>query len=507
MRRLGLGLASCAAVALTVLLLSQSDGEGSPHARAGLKPGVLVRVDPTQRSYRFRPGAVGLSIETLQISSGAVSPHDQSLVALMRRLGPATLRIGGNSADRSWWAGDGKAKPIWATNTVTPDDLSRLRGLLDATNWQAILTVNLGHFEPQRAADEARSATAILGPRLRAVEVGNEPNAYGTSVEKLRPPSYNVDDYLRELSAYQTQILEQAPSVRFAGPDLSFSPSSHTWLPRIAEVSPSPFSEITHHYYPTSYNLPRGPCKRTPNPSAQDLLGPAAREYENTLLGRVAAAGALAHRPTRISETNTTSSCNTGGGPNTSPVFASALWALDWTLRAASSGVSGINFHGRLSGCLPTSFSPICAPRGQPSPQPVPVARPEYYGLLAARELEGGRFVPVTLQGPVASRGDLTAYATERADGTLKVAIDDLSPHTGASLVAIAAPGYASGSMSRLAAPSIHATRRVTYGHATIGAGGADRPGSTPLRHEDGAFYLRSPAGSAQILTLTPAPG
>jgi hypothetical protein len=504
MRRLGVGLASCAVLAVAVLLLTQGDGEGSSYTRDRARPALVVRVDPAQRSYRFRPGAVGLSLETRQLSSEVLSWREHPLVALMRRLGPATLRIGGNSTDRSWWTSGEKPKPDWATNTVTPADLRRLRGLLDAVNWQAILTVNLGHFEPQRAASEARSAAAILGTRLRAIEVGNEPNAFGTSVERLRPPSYSVEDYLRELSAYQTQILTKAPAVRFSGPDLTFSPSSHTWLPRIAEVRPPPFDEITHHYYPTAYNLPEGPCKRTPNPLARELLAPETREYENILLSRVATAGALAHRPTRVSETNTTSSCNAGGGPNTSPVFASALWALDWTLRAASSGVSEINFHGRFAGCLSNSFSPICAPRGGPSPHPV--ARPEYYGLLAARELEGGRFVSVKLQGPKAARGELTAYATERADDTLTMAIDNFSPR-GATPVAITAPGYTSGSARRLDAPSIHAKRRVTFGHVTIGGGGPDRPRSTPLRREGDTFYLRSPASSAQIVTLTPASG
>ncbi len=502
MRRAGVWFATCAVLIIAMLMLVEGSGKGS-QAPKHRDPGLSVRVNPSQQSYYFRRGAVGLSIETSQLSSHILSPRVHSLVALMRQLGPATLRIGGNSADRSWWTSDGESRPDWATSTVTPADLGRLRRLLDAANWQTIFTVNLGHFEPQRAASEARAAAAILGPRLHSIEIGNEPNAFGTSVEKLRPPSYSVTDYLRELGVYQASIRKAAPNVKLSGPDLSSAPSSHIWLPQIASQQPSPFDEITHHYYPTAYNLPEGPCQRTPNPTAQELLTPKVREYENTFLERVTSAGAIAHRPTRISETNTTSSCNTAGGPDTSPVFASALWALDWTLRAASVGVSGINFHGNITHCYPYSFSPICASRGERSSHLI--ARPEYYGLLAARELEGGRLMSVTFGGPGAATGEITGYATKRSDGTLTVVIDNFIPR-GATRVAIEAPGYAVASSRMLSAPSIHATRRVTFGHAVVRAGSLHSQ-STPLRKKGGTFQLISPSDSAQIITLTAPPG
>jgi hypothetical protein len=499
--RLGRALFACAVLAIAGLAVAL--GESGSHA-APSGQALWVRISPDRQSHTFRRGAIGLSIEASQLSSEVIGSQERSLVALLQRLGPATLRVGGNSADRAWWTAGSEAKPDWATSTVTPANLERLRALLDAAGWQAVLTVNLGHFEPRRAASEAQAAARILGPRLRAIEIGNEPNGFGSPVKKLRPPTYGVDDYLRELNSYRTSIAAAVPGVSFAGPDLSFAPSSHTWLPAIAAMGVSPFGEFTHHYYPTAYNLPDGHCKSTPYPTARDLLAPSVRESEDVLIGRLTAAGKDAHIPAVVSETNTTASCNTAGGPDTSPVFASALWALDWTLRATSAGVSSLNFHGKFGPCSTYSFSPICIPRGSQLENPVP--RPVYSGLLAATYLEGGRFVRVSIGGERAAGGEVTAYATRHRDGRVTLAVVDFLPR-GRTSTAIFARGFASASTRLLRAPSIHAKNRIRFGGRAIGAAEAARPPAAPLQRRGGSFRLAVPAGSAQIVTLRPAGG
>ena len=123
----------------------------------------------------------------------------------MRLLGPSVLRVGGNSVDLSWWTSNGEPPPPWATSTVTPADLSALRGLLTATGWRVLLGVNLGHFEPSRAVDEARYAKRILGKSLLGIEIGNEPDDFGKK-PKLRAPTYSVGEYLQEADAYSQAL-------------------------------------------------------------------------------------------------------------------------------------------------------------------------------------------------------------------------------------------------------------------------------------------------------------
>jgi hypothetical protein len=487
-------------------------------ATVPLAPTVKLRVDTSRPGSEFAPGTVGLSTETRELSTGQLSAAHYSLVRLMRLLGPALLRIGGNSVDSSWWTSSGEPPPSWATSTVTPADLSALHGLLATTGWQVLLGVDLGHFEPARAADEARYARQILGTSLLGVEIGNEPSGYGRKKDSLRPPTYGVAEYLREVDAYRQALGAAAPGVAVYGPALS---QESPWLTEFGAAE-SVFSQITQHYYPASTcpsppsgssgttrspespGLPgEAPVSTTELPTAAGLLSPAVRQEEDELIQMLVQAGAVAHRPVRVGETND-SAC--GGTPSVSPVFASALWALDWSLRAASGGVRGLNFHGNLGVCGPNAQSPICAPGAGAAADGDVVARPEYYGLLAARQLEGGRFVPTRIfahgssgHGPPP---DLTSWATLAPGGKLRIAIDNLAAAGLAQPVSISVPGYGAGAEEMLSGPSALAKNGIALGAARVSAAGQWRPRPVSLSSAHGAVRVVVPPTGAAIVTL-----
>ncbi len=455
---------------------------------------LILTVVPTHRKRQFALGAVGLSIETNQLATHNLNASSKSLVKLMRQLGPGILRIGGDSLDYSWWTGGHEGRPAWATSVVTPSDLIDLRRLLKITGWRAILGVDLGHFEPGRAADEARVAERLLSSRLLGFEIGNEPDAYSTDQVHLRPRSYNASNYLEELASYSAAMGASVPGVSLYGPEVS----SQAWLTTIASDKAVSLAAITRHYYPTSYSVPNGVCEATSVPTALDLLSPEVREQEDAVLQGLVGAGHIAHRDVRISETNTTSSCDMGGGPDTSPVFASALWSLDWILRSASAGVAGLNFHGNFGICVPDTFSPICAPSRAAVIRGRVAARPEYYGLLAARELEGGYFVPADISEEHPP-DDLTAYATVHRRGIITLAIDNFDTEGPAALV-LKAPGYDRASDELLVAPSIDATADVTFGQRSFNMVGMRK--SKVMKVSKGYFRLTLPPASAAIITL-----
>jgi hypothetical protein len=461
---------------------------------------ITMVVTPTPHGRAFPLGAVGLSIEADELSTSDISADHSSLVTLMRQLGPGVLRLGGNSLDYAWWTDRNEpAEPVptWAKSVITPADLSALDQLLVATGWRAILGIDLGHFDPARAASEAHAAVQTLGSRLLGFEVGNEPNDYGHSVVKLRANDYTVANYLQELTAYTAAMRRAVGDVRLYGPDVS----SQTWLAESASDSNVPFVALTQHYYPTEYNIAQGACKATPVPSALDLLSPQVREQEDTLLGGLVRIGELNHRQTRISETNTTASCDASGGPATSPVFASALWALDWALRAGSAGVSGINFHGYFGRCKGSAFSPICAPDSAAEARGLTGARPEYYGLFAARQLEGGHFIPVSTMTR-SLHGAFSAYATLHPRGGITLALDNFDPSSPISL-SLRVPGYRRAAAELLTAPSIDAATGVTLGHARVTPGGDLRPTFSIVSHAGDAFRIRVPRTSALIVELS----
>ena len=457
---------------------------------------TILTVTPTHLGSMFAPGAIGLSIETGRLATQDLSANHDSLAALMRMLGPGVLRIGGNTLDYSWWTSKSEAPPEWATSVIVPSDLLTLRSLLASTHWRTILGVDLGHFDPGRAANEAGVAERILGSRLMGIEIGNEPNGYGIPTVKLRDSSYGVDNYLEEISAYNAAIHVVTPRMPLYGPELSVP---NNWLTTISSGLAAPFTTLTEHYYPTMYSVSRGPCQGTTTPTVLNLLSAQVRQQESTLFETLVGLSRVARREARISETNTTASCDTGGGPDTSPVFASALWSLDWVLRAVSAGVAGINFHGSFGVCTPVAFSPMCAPSLRAEARGQLVARPEYYGLLAARELEGGRFIPVDVRENTSA--SLTAYATLNPQGVIRLAIDNFATEGPTSIV-LHASGYRGATDKLLTAPSLSATSNVTFGHSTVTAVGTLRSASKEVPRRHHLFLLKLAPASAVIITL-----
>jgi len=470
--------------------------QGSKVAHSPVSAGSFV-VDVAGPGAPFSRGAIGLSIEADELATSDLNSAHRSLVALMRLLGPAVLRIGGNSLDRSWWTTHTARPPAWATSVVTPTNLVALRGLLAATGWRVILGVDLGHFAPLRAANEVHVAQRVLGPRLLGIEIGNEPNDYGSALDHLRPSSYTVTRYLDELAVYEDDIRALSPQIRFYGPDVSASP---TWLRSIASTPiGAPFAALTQHYYATTYSIAGRACQATSVPTASDLLSQSVRQEENRMLLTLTGAGRLAHRSTLITETNTTASCDVAGGPDTSPVFASALWSLDWALRAARAGVAGLNFHGYFGRCAPNAFSPICAPTAHAEAEGHVIARPEYYGLLAARQLEGGYFIPVRTLGyhPLNS---LSIYATRHSDGAVSLAIDNFDARR-PTLAHIQIPGYHHMVAKALTAPSITSTTGIRFIPASLGSHVGEH-GSPSAASPNGRFNIIVPSSSAAIVTL-----
>jgi hypothetical protein len=462
-------------------------------AGAQLAPTAVLRVDTSRPGNEFALGTVGLSTEAQELGTGRLSAGHPSLVRLMRLLGPSVLRIGGGSVDYSWWTSDAEPPPPWATSTVTPTDLSALRGLLRATGWKVLLGVDFGHFEPARTADEARYAREILGTNLLGIEIGNEPNGYGGKKAYLRPSTYGIGEYLREAEAYRQALNAATPGMAVYGP----AAGGTRVLTRLGAAA-GMFTELTQHYYPANACSEGLPFAVAPSPTGAVLLSPAVRQQEDEILDALVHAGAVAGRSTRIGETGS-SACN--GDSSAAPVFASALWSLDWALRAASSGVKGLNFQGHLGVCGSHNQSPICALTTEAAQVGDVTAQPEYYGLLAARQLEGGRFVPTSVSAP-SPLPNLTTWATLGSSETLRIVIDNFATAGPSQPVRIAIPGYSASTEETLISPSIEARGGIVLGGAHVIGSGQWRPTPARLSYTHGSVRVTMRPASAVIVTL-----
>jgi hypothetical protein len=486
---------------LVVVLVVLLAGAGTlPWARSGGAASgpstVIVTVDTGQHGSKFARGSVGLSVGVQELSSGYLSYRHDRLVRLMRLLGPSVLRIGANTVDTSWWTSSGEPPPLWATNTVTPADLSVLRRLLTATGWRVLLGVDLGHFEPIRAASEARYAQEILGKSLLGIEIGNEPDEFSNRKIDLRPQTYSLKEYLLEVEAYIEALRATVPGIAVYGP----ATSGTQWLTNMGSGA-GIFTGITQHYYATSTCPNVLPSAAMSPPTAVGLLSSAVRQQEDEVLGALAKEGAVAGRPTRIGETNSVS-CR--GSVSASPVFASALWSLDWVLRAASSGVSGMSFHGWLGGCGRESYSPICVSGDTAEALAGDLtAQPEYYGLLAASQLEGGRFVSTRVVAS-STLPNLTTWATVTSGGVVRVAIDNLATTGVAQAVSIPMPGY-TATDEPLVGLSVEARSGITFGSVPVSDSGQWLPRPRSLRRRRGSVQVIVRPASAVIITFRPA--
>ena len=433
---------------------------------------------------------VGLSFEASTLDHFGRYGTRGDLAALLRSLGPGVIRFGGISADtRAAWVDALRPRPAWAGWAVTRQMLRGVAQFARRSGWRVLLTVGLAHYDPAAAAREVAAAHALLGPYLEAVEIGNEPDSYAT--HGLRDSSWDVGQYAAEMAAYRRAIGALTPGVSIVAPDVSGSRAFARWGAGTADlVHPA---LLTGHHYPLG-------CKDAVAPTIARLLSPAVRQAEGLALDRYQALAAAHHVRFRLDETG---SVSCGGRPGVSDTFASALWALDISLRAMTTGISGINFEGNVAHC--NTYTPICARTPVRLLSGVLSPQPEWYALLMASELAGKRPLHVHVT-PARANLDVAGFAG--ADGSVAVVVVNDAPAGSGNAVLHIAVGrrFGSGRVLRLEGPSVEATSGVTLGGRAVGRGGAwSPPRRLPVRvARRGVVTVGVRPGSASLVTLLP---
>jgi hypothetical protein len=468
-------------------LLSSPPPRGTP---------VSVSVAPRPAGNAVPAGFLGLSFEVRSLPTLAGYAGRGDLVALLRSLGAGVMRLGGISADeQAAWVGPGGSRPGWASVAVTDGDLAGLAALARASGWRVLLTVNLAHYDPPAAAQEAAAAQRLLGSHLAGIEIGNEPNLF--VAKHLLPPGWGFGAYVPEVAAYRAAILTAAPGVAIAGPDPTTGVGGLRWVHAVASSPTLRPALLTDHYYPLSS------CGESPTLS--ELLSPNVRRAESEMLSKMLAIARAHALPLRVDETNNIS-CE--GQPGVSDTFASALWALDYTARAVAAGVTGLNFHDLIA--YSRAYSPLFARSPAALAAGALHAAPEWYALLAAHTLlgdrPGERPLPTSVAG--AASGELSAQALRAPDRRLEIVLVDYAPPGSRPLaVRLGVPrDLGGGSVLRLTGPSPAATSGVRLGGRAVASDGSwTAPATLPrVSGRAGALAVQMPPDSAAIVTLTP---
>ena len=73
----------------------------------------------------------------------------------------------------------GEAKSLPKGTVTNEANLRELGTFLDATGWRLIWGLNLGSDKLDNAVEQARAVAGIMGDKLIALEIGNEPDLFG----------------------------------------------------------------------------------------------------------------------------------------------------------------------------------------------------------------------------------------------------------------------------------------------------------------------------------------
>lgn len=462
---------------------------------------MTVGVTDQETGTSLPQGMAGISLEATDLADPLLSSENPSIVKLLSEVDGPVLRFGGNAVDRRFfWTSTGEAVPSTYTGdkahpvrAVSPEDLVRVNQLLMATDAKVALTVDLGHFNPDRAADMVKHASAIFGDRLLSVTVGNEPNGFGTN--GLRPGGYTHDNYVRELKDYAKAIYSAAPDVPIAGPGAY---SEAWWKPFIDADLPQK-KIFTFHNYPL-YSCD-GAVDPKASPTLANLMSPLmhqrAEDYQKAALEAAQAAGL----ETWLPETGI-AACP--GSNETSRTHASALWTSDYVLNAAKLGITRIGFHSSLLTCTGgPPMSMLCSGGPYLKPNGEFAARANFFGLAMVSDLEGGKFLELQTSGG----GLVYSYALKSPDGsTTLVIVNQNDPQVAAQTeVQLTLPQQpVTGTMSQLTGPSYEAEDQTVIDGADSGPAPVTERLTVPgFQYGSQDQTIKLTAGTVTVLNFT----
>jgi hypothetical protein len=462
---------------------------------------VQLSVTATSTSQPLPVGFLGFSIETAALHSylgrdpSSLDPVFLQLLEGVDQGHAPVLRIGGDSTDDSWVALPGLIPPLAVNYVITNDWLATVRAMVQDTGTRLIMGISLAADDPQIAGVEARALVDGIGRHsIQALEIGNEPDLYlslpwyyladGSEFAR-RVGSYDFDDYIRDLNRWRRILPAGVPLAAGALALL-------VWLPQAASAvsADADVSTVTIHRYALSS------CEQDKTaPDYATLANLLDSTSTEGLAGSLAPIAATLHdenRQLRVDELNS-ASCE--GAPGVSDTFGSALWMLNVLFDFAAANVDGVNVHTLpFASYAPFSFNDD---NGQWSA----TVNPDYYGMLmfASAFPTGAELLDTT-----DSSSDVKAYTTEAPDGELRTTIINENPAASAD-VTLELPGTpAEVSAETLTAPSLSATSGVELGGQSFGdtttTGVLNRPSTSTLEANDGAFTLTVPSDSAVLL-------
>jgi hypothetical protein len=425
-------------------------------------------------------------------------------VGLLRVPGaPFTLRIGGESADLSWWSPGPGAAPKWAY-ALTPSWVTGLVTLYNQAHLQLVLDLNMADRNPAREAAFAKAVVTRLPPgTLQGLEIGNEPDLYprmntlglATAAGHATVARYFAwaaryapDRYVSQFNAYATALARAGVDVPLGGPEIS-NPTLTQWLPGLIAAERGRLAIVTGHRYPLNA------CAAPSEPGYPTIPRLLADRSTVGLAADVRPAALIAHQAGLQFALTEFNAVTCGGTPTVSGTFANALWAPDALFSLMQAGVDTVDLHIRARAYNAPFFVTGHGLR----------TRPIFYGLLMFQRMLGrdSQLVPATLQ--TTTPGQLKAWVV-RSGGSERVLLINKGSQGANVRLALGATG--AGIIERLTGAGPAARLHVRLAGQWLTPGGRWHGRLTQQRTSPaagGGSEVTVPAFSAALVTL-PAP-
>jgi hypothetical protein len=368
-------------------------------------------------------------------------------------------------------------------------DTEPLVELAQALNVNYTLGVDL--MTDNLSLTESEASTWVNGiPNnlIQAIEIGNEPDNYVS--QNMRPSTYTFSNYQGEIQQWQQGIQSLiGTNIGIMGPSIAGSSWDASTESAIASGSLSPVIVSQHAY------LSGAAAGQTLPPDY--LLQPSSATKLPSMYAPFAAA---AHQNGLIFRMGEMNSIGGGGASGISNSFSSALWSIDTMFNFLNDGMDGVNWHsGQYTAYELFQFKPKCY-NGQ-STFTLTQVNPVYYGLLTFAQMAGhnASLLPVSTM----SDANVSIWATVDGSGTTHmIVINKDEAATGS--VQINLPGYTTGTVRLLTAPSYTSTAGVTLGGQTFD-GSTDgtiqgQVTSSTITGQNGVFTLPSMAITSAAL-------
>ncbi len=426
------------------------------------------------------PQFIGVSWEKAMMAYTPyfLSTANTGLVNLLQLLGPGVLRIGANTVDQTSWVPNGASIP----GQVTEASVSALAAFVEAIGWQCIYGVNLGGVgpfphtgvnsqgsfvastTPALAAAEVAYASAELGTSLLGVEIGNEPDSYGSTY--FENTYWDFPAFQAVWTTFRDAILARTPGLTITGP-ASPDTGAPFSIPFAQCETGSQVSLLTQHYYRADGN----------NTSYTDSFTLSADTGLAKFLAKVYTAAQTESLPLRIAECGCyyfNSSPPSDEAKADTNGYCCALWMIDFLFGVAMAGATGINLHsggGTGSSNSPfigsgTSLSQICG---------------EFYGMYLFTQAGQGTMYTTTFSG--LNGLNVTGYAVATSSGGLNLVINNKDTGMNNLQVTINLPQSVSTANLYLltqstagAGPNLEATSGITFQGGSFGNSGSFSP-------------------------------